>query len=59
MPTKPESPKYLKAFPVDGGKVRLIWDQSPSKDVYEYQVFIGRQGRVDYSMPVATVDAKH
>jgi len=59
MLTKPESPKYLKVFPVDGGKVRLIWDKSSSKDIQEYQIYIGRQGKVNYSMPLATVNAQH
>lgn len=57
MSTKPEPPRYLKIFPMDGEKVRLIWNQSPSEDILEYRIYIGKQGKIDYSTPVAIVNS--
>ena len=54
----PDPPSNLRAELLDGKKVKLTWDPSPSVDVIKYNIYgNGGSGDIDYTTPLAEVTA--
>jgi len=53
----PEPPSNLRAYAVSGGRIKLIWDASPSSDVRQYNIYYDNGTSViDYANKLASVN---
>jgi hypothetical protein len=54
---RPEPPRNVRAFTLTDGRVRVVWDHSPTPGVREYRLYMGLRGRIKFDSPVAVVPA--